>query len=142
MKRIFIFALSFSLAACTSTATLRSANQPVSLRVNEKPAINIAEGTKQTYATTSFGQYKFKATQDGAPPLYGIVPLKFNGGYLATDILFFAPAMFFNLREAYPFYEFDLDKGEVKYRKKESDQWLVYKPTPAEVAHAKAYFKE
>ena len=73
-------------------------------------------------------------------PMYGLIPLKFNSGYLVADILFFAPAAFYNLREVYPFYEFDVEKNEVRYKKNVGDQWTVYKPTPAEVARAQAYF--
>jgi len=40
----------------------------------------------------------------------------------------------------YPFYEFDVEKNEVRYKKNVGDQWTVYKPTPAEVARAQAYF--
>ncbi len=74
--------------------------------------------------------------------MYGLVPLKFNGGYLATDILFFAPAMFFNLREVFPYYQFDLESNEVRYKKKESDEWTIYKPKVEEVERAKTYFDE
>jgi hypothetical protein len=73
-------------------------------------------------------------------PMYGLVPLKFNGGYLAAGILFFAPATFYNLREVYPFYEFDAAHGVVRYRKREQDPWMTHTPTAAEAERAKAYF--
>ncbi len=73
-------------------------------------------------------------------PMYGLVPLKFNGGYLALDILFFAPAMFFNLREVFPYYEFDSEEGVVRYRLEKDSDWTTYKPTVAEIAHAKSFF--
>lgn len=66
--------------------------------------------------------------------------MKFNGGYLAADILFFAPALFYNLREVYPYYEFDAEKQEIRYKKKPEDSWRIYHPLPEEVANSKAYF--
>jgi len=88
-------------------------------------------------STTSFGNYEFRADAPGYEPLYGILPLKFNGGYLALDILFFAPAAFFNLREVYPFYEFDLDKKNVRYKIKPEDEWSTAVPLQAEELRAK-----
>jgi hypothetical protein len=66
---------------------------------------------------------------------------RFVGGMRRSDgFLFFAPAMFYNLREVYPIYEFDVKQGVVRYKKKEQDAWMSYKPTTAEAARAKAYF--
>ncbi len=47
-----------------------------------------------------------------------------------------------HLREVYPFYEFDVAQGVVRYKKNEADQWISYKPTAAEVARARAYFND
>ncbi len=44
----------------------------------------------KTYKATSFGQYRFRAEKPGMEPMYGLIPLKFNSGYLVADILFFA----------------------------------------------------
>ncbi|WP_299021830.1 hypothetical protein [uncultured Photobacterium sp.] len=130
----------FALSGCTASSVIQSNESGVNLTVNDQGSMLIEEPVSKTYSTTSFGQYKFKAAKEGKEPMYGLIPLKFNGGYLAADILFFAPAMFFNLREVYPFYEFDLDAGVVKYKKNEEDEWLTYTPTEAEVQHAKDYF--
>ena len=142
MKKIVAIILSSALLACTSTATIRSTNGSSLLKVNNKTPINIGQKTKQTYPVTSFGKYKFKLTKKGRKPMYGIIPLKFNGGYLALDILFFTPAMLFNLREAYPYYEFDIGKKVVKYKKRASDEWSSYKPTEPDIEQAKSYFGE
>ncbi|MCD9458118.1 hypothetical protein [Marinibactrum halimedae] len=137
-KILLIF--SFFLAGCTTTTTFETVQSDVSLRINEKASFDVSGNTSRTYATTSFGQFKFKAEKEGMEPMYGIMPLKFNGGYLTADILFFAPAMFYNLREVFPYYQFDVEKKEVRYKKRESDGWMIYKPKPEEVEHAKAYF--
>lgn len=144
MKKVpaIFLGLSFVLAGCTATTSFESVQSEVSLKVNEKPTLSMVNAANQTYPTTSFGQYKFKAEKEGIEPMYGLIPLKFNGGYLAADILFFAPAMFFNLREVFPFYQFDLEKNEVRYKKKASDDWIVYSPTTEEIEHAKMFFNE
>ncbi len=144
MKKIsgVFVGVAFLLAGCAASTNFESVQTGISLKINENPKFHIAENTNQTYSTTSFGQYKFKAEKEGVEPMYGLIPLKFNGGYLAADILFFAPATFFNLREVFPYYQFDVEKNEVRYKKKESDEWMVYKPKPEEIQHAKKYFEE
>lgn len=131
-----------SLAGCSATTNFEAIQPDVSLRVNDQPKFNITNSNEQRYKTTSFGQYKFKAERAGIEPMYGLIPLKFNGGYLAADILFFAPGTFFNLREVFPFYQFDVEKREVRYKKHDSDDWIIYRPKPEEVEHAKLFFGE
>ena len=92
------------------------------------------------FSDTSFGNYEFRAQSNGAEPFYGVLPLRFSGARLALDILFFAPATFFNLRSAYPFYEFDVEKQVVRYKRKASDEWRTYTPTTAEAARAEKMF--
>lgn len=128
------------LSACSATTSLRSSDPTLTVKINDDAPLMLKDPVSKTYKTTSFGQYRFRATQDGMEPMYGLIPLKFNGGYLAADILFFAPAAFYNLREVYPFYEFDVAQGVVRYKKNEADQWISYKPTAAEAARAQTYF--
>lgn len=128
------------LSACTATTSLRANDPGLAVAINDDAPLVLKNPINKTYKATSFGQYRFRATQEGAEPMYGLMPLKFNGGYLVADILFFAPAAFYNLREVYPFYEFDVAQGVVRYKKKEADQWMTYKPTKAEAERAQAYF--
>ena len=72
--------------------------------------------------------------------MYGILPLHFNGGQLAVNILLFAPASLFNLREVYAQYEFDIEKNVVRYRRVDSEPWREMVPTEAEIARAKKFF--
>ena len=90
--------------------------------------------------TTSFGNYEVMAEHPTQGSLFGILPLKFNGGYLALDILLFAPAAFFNLREVYPFYEFDVEKKVVRYRSTEQEGWNAYEPSADEAQRARKLF--
>lgn len=130
------------LSACTATTTLRSSDPSLAVKINDDAPLVLSNPVNKTYKATSFGQYRFRATKEGMEPMYGLVPLKFNSGYLVADILFFAPAAFYNLREVYPFYEFDVAQGVVRYKKNEKDQWISYKPTAAEAERARAYFNQ
>ncbi|MFT7054164.1 MAG: hypothetical protein ACJAU1_001723 [Psychromonas sp.] len=139
-KLITVLGTACILSACSAQTSFQPMNEQVELKVNKNAPITIAKNVSQTYSTTSFGQYVFKASSEGKEPIYGVIPLKFNGGYLAADILFFAPAMFFNLREVYPHYQFDLNVGVVRYKKKEEDSWVTYIPTKEEAERAIQYF--
>ncbi|HEU0200352.1 MAG TPA: hypothetical protein VFR86_07945 [Burkholderiaceae bacterium] len=127
------------VAACTATTTLHASQPDTLLAVRDKEFKTLP--ATQTFPTTSFGNYEFRAERAGHDPFYGILPLKFNGGYLALDILLFAPAAFFNLREVFPQYELDVPARVVRYREVADAPWLDYRPTPAEVERAKKYFE-
>lgn len=127
-----------SLSACVASTTFHSPQGGAEVAVKETTATVVPRTEK--LKTTSFGNYEFSATSPGLEPLTGILPLDFKGEYLALDILFFAPAMFFNLREPYAHYEFDLVERVVRYRKNESDAWSVYTPTAEEQARGRRHF--
>jgi hypothetical protein len=128
------------LAGCVATTTMNSAQPDTQLRLKSSSATSVPRTEKLT--TTSFGNYEFYATSPGLEPFSGILPLKFNGGYLALDILFFAPAMFFNLREPYALYEVDVAQRVVRYKKKAGDPWHDYLPSSAEAARGAKHFHE
>lgn len=140
-KLITMLGTACILSACSAHTSFQPMNEQVELKVNKNQPITIAKNVSQTYSTTSFGQYVFKASSEGKKPIYGLMPLKFNGGYLTADIMFFAPAMFFNLREVYPHYQFDINAGVVRYKKKEEDSWVTYTPKKDETERAKKYFR-
>lgn len=77
---------------------------------------------------TSFGNYEFKAIDNGVDPFYGILLLNFNGDHLALRSSFFAPGAFFNLRAAFPFYEIDVKQRLIRYRTREHEAWTAYPP--------------
>jgi uncharacterized protein YceK len=128
------------LAGCSATTTLSSAQGGTTIQVKGSAATDSPR--TETYSTTSFGNYEFRAESPGYEPLTGILPLKFNGGYLAADILFFAPAMFFNLREVFPYYEVDLEARVIRYRQKPDQPWTEYSPTAAESDRGAAHFTD
>lgn len=128
------------LAGCSATTTLSAAQGGTTIHVKSSDTADCPR--RETFSTTSFGNYEFRAESPGYEPLTGILPLKFNGGYLAADILFFAPAMFFNLREVFAYYEVDLETRVIRYRQKADQPWTEYSPTAAESARGAAYFKD
>jgi hypothetical protein len=89
---------------------------------------------------TSFGNYEFKAQEKDGETLFGILPLQFKGSHLATDIILFAPAAFFNLRKVFPFYEVDVAAGVIRYRKKKTDPWTEYRPKAEESRRAQEFY--
>lgn len=131
--------LSAALAGCAATTTITATHADAKVFVRSSNASTSPR--TESFSTTSFGNYEFRAQTDGSQPFFGILPLKFNGGYLALDILFFAPAAFFNLREVYPFYDFDVDKRVVKYKMKATDEWNTYVPLEAESVRAQDFYK-
>jgi hypothetical protein len=40
----------------------------------------------------------------------------------------------------FPYYEIDSEKHELRYRQKEKDTWVTYRPSADESAKAKQYF--
>ncbi|QUN05703.1 hypothetical protein KDN34_16225 [Shewanella yunxiaonensis] len=128
------------LGACSATTSLTAMQPDTTIYIKDAKGQDAPR--TETLPTTSFGHYAFKAIQPGQQPFYGVLPLKFNGGYLATDIILFAPAAFFNLREVFPYYQFDVAKQCLRYRKSEQDNWVEYVPTAAEKQRAETWFKQ
>ena len=133
----FAAGVALLLGACSSLSTISSSRPGTVVSVQSK---TLDLPAQQSLKGTSFGNYEFKAVDTDAAPFYGILPMRFKGGHLAADIILFAPAAFFNLREVYPFYEIDVKDGLIRYKNKETDVWTEYKPKPEEAARAQNYF--
>jgi len=137
-SQVAVIALLSVLAGCEATTSLTTAQPGATVEVKTGTASAAPRSEKLT--TTSFGNYEFRVQAPGQEPLTGILPLRFNGGYLAADILLFAPAMFFNLREVFPYYEFDLEQRVVRYKDKNDTACRTYTPIQSEAVRAKKYF--
>jgi hypothetical protein len=88
------------------------------------------------------GQYEFMAAPPQGEPLYGILPLKVNGGKIVLSIMFFAPALFIGgFRDPYSLYEFDPAAKALRYKFTDADDWHTYIPTTSESERAKTYFE-
>ena len=93
-------------------------------------------------ASKATGQYEFMATTPAGKKLYGLLPLKVNGGTMAMSIIFFAPALFIGgFRDVFPFYQVDPENNVVRFKLKETDEWRQYQPVIAEGNRSKAYFE-
>lgn len=129
------------LAACSTISSISSAGKPTTLVLKDRP-LNLTANAR--IRGTSFGNYEFKATEThdpSVPPFYGILPLALKGGHMAADILLFAPALFFNLRGAFHYYEIDVRNRTIRYRDELDDPWMTYQVKPEEEARARAYFE-
>lgn len=129
------------LAACSSVTTITSTTPGTTLVVANT---SMALPNSINLRGTSFGNYEFKAVDTAAPsaePLYGILPLAMKKGQMAASILFFAPALFFNLRGAFRFYEVDIHNNVIRYRDSERDEWKSYPIKPEEAARARARYE-
>jgi len=135
-KNLLAVATPILLAGCTAMTSLSATHPDAKVTIASSKA-GTAVPRSETLPARSFGNYEFRADAPGKEPFYGILPLKFNGGYLALDILFFTPAMFFNLREVYPYYEFDLEKRQVRYKQKPEEEWNIFVPLQSDTEQGK-----
>lgn len=127
-----------AVAGCSTMSSISATTPTTQLSMKNQGAVSVPAQVK--IRGTSFGNYEFKAVDAGQQPLYGILPLQMKGGHMAMDILFFGPGMFFNLRGAFPFYQIDVANRLIRYKRARNANWLVYRPTAAEVARARGYF--
>jgi hypothetical protein len=144
MNKLFISSI-FSfflvvLSGCTASTHLSSVQSDVTIDIED--AEKSGNPRTESFYVTTFGNYNFRIKDKDGREFFGILPLKFNGGYLTLDILFFAPFAFLNLREVYPFYEFDIEKSLVKYKRDQEGAWFSVTPSAAQASGAKAYFSD
>jgi hypothetical protein len=137
--RLFASIAIAALAGCMAVTTISSSQPDVVISIQDKSYRKTP--VTDEFAQTTFDNYEFQATKPGREPFYGILPLRFNHGFLIMDILLFAPLTFFNLRQVYPYYQFDIEKRVLLFKDKEADEWREFRPTQAEAARARDYFR-
>ena len=140
LNPLLALAAPIALMGCSAMTTITASQPDTTVTIPNSSKSGSATPRTESFSTTSFGNYEFRAEAPGFDTFYGILPLKFNGGYLAADILLFAPAMFFNLREVYAFYEFDLTKKQVLYKQKPTEEWSIFVPLEADAAQGREAF--
>lgn len=138
-RNTFLVGAVLLLQACSSTARFDAVQSGARLSVGDLAPVQLPHafdlGAKAT------GQHEFKVEGADGKTMYGILPLKVNGGRMAVSILFFAPALAMGgFRDAYANYKFDLDRGEVLYQATDGGDWRVYRASAAEVNRAKLRF--
>lgn len=127
------------LQACSSTARFDAVQPGTRLTVGDLAPVELPHtydlGAKAT------GQHEFRVETPDGKSMYGILPLKVNGGRMAVSILFFAPALAMGgFRDAYANYKFDVERGEVLFQTGEGRDWRVHRVSEQESIRARARF--
>jgi hypothetical protein len=141
LVRLSILALAVVIIqGCAATTRFEPAAPGTTLTLKTGERIDLpAEVSLDSKAT---GQHEFVATAPSGKSLYGILPLRVNGGKMAVSILFFAPALFIGgFRDVFPFYQLDPDGGVLRYKSEAREDWRLYQPTAAESDRAKQTFQ-
>jgi hypothetical protein len=125
--------------ACSTKVMLLSKPEKANLTV-AKSNISGTTPIAASIGRTTFGRYPFKIEKEGYESMYGSLPLNVSGTAITMDILFFAPAAFWNAQRAFPFYEFDLEKRVIRYKKSPDDTWKEYVIKEEEQTKAKSFF--
>ncbi len=138
-KMMCLVLITLLFQACAHTANFTSVPTGAKIKIGKT---HISGVTPQTgsISNTTFGRYPVKVQKDGYKPIYGNLPLKVSSGTIILDAIFFAPGAFFNVQKAVPFYEFDLDKGIIRYKKAKEDQWETFVIPDDQKDAVKAYF--
>jgi hypothetical protein len=128
------------LGGCASTTHLEAARPGTTLALHGTGPMYLPQDRDLESKAT--GQYEFVATSPSGQTMYGILPLHVSGTKMAASILFFAPALFIGgFRDVMPFYQFDPDANELRYKSEPKEEWRVFKPLMVESARAKNFFE-
>lgn len=140
-KRLAIAGLAAtSLAACTTTTRLEGAQAGTTLQIVGYQDTSLPR--TQEIDSKSTGQHLFMATGPDGKKMYGLLPLRVNGGTMAMSILFFAPALAIGgFRDTFAFYEVDVEKNVLRYKSKPQENWRVYNPLDVEAERSRAAFE-
>lgn len=136
---LIIFAV--LVTGCHTTSRISSTSDATKVRILKT---GIYGETPQTcgISWTTFGRYPLKVEKEGCEPLYAQLPLRVSGGAITCDILFFAPALFFNMQHPFPFYEFDVENKVIKYKRKENQNWINYHVPEDQQLRIKSQFEQ
>ncbi|MEO8102817.1 MAG: hypothetical protein ABI790_09835 [Betaproteobacteria bacterium] len=135
-------AVAFALAVlsgCSTVTRLEGASPGTTLAIRGISRTELPRS--EDLSSKATGQYEFMATTADGKRLYGLLPLKVNGGTMTMSILFFAPALFIGgFRDVFPFYQVDPDKNVMRFKMNEADEWRQYQPLMLEKNRSKEYF--
>ena len=140
LRASHLFAIALLLLQGCATVSRFEATTPATT-VAVRGLAKIEMPSALTLDSKATGQHEFKAVAATGQSLYGLLPLRVNGGRMAGSILLFAPTLFIaGFRDPFGFYQVDLNAGLLNFKMKETDEWRAYRPTVAESERAKAYF--
>ena len=131
------------LGGCAATTHLEGVQPGTTLALHGVAQMPLPQD--RDLASKATGQYEYVATSSTGKSMYGILPLHVSGGKMAGSILFFAPALFIGgFRDVMPFYQFDPDANELRYRSTLHEEWHLYRSPKldAETERARLFFAE
>ncbi|HEY9108206.1 MAG TPA: hypothetical protein VIN58_16095 [Roseateles sp.] len=130
-----------ALQACSTVSPRFETTVPgATLALSKKEPVTLPANFEVDSKAT--GQHLFKVVAPGGREMYGLLPLRVNGGKMAGSILFFAPALAIGgFRDPFPFYEFDPENGTLRYKMTAEAEWRLFKPSEAEAERARTFFK-
>ena len=131
------------LGGCAATTHLEATKPGTTLALHGVAQMSLPQ--ERDLASRATGQYEFVATSPTGQSMYGILPLHVSGGKMAGSILFFAPALFIGgFRDVMPFYQFDPDANELRYRSSDKEEWHLYTSPKltAEADRARTFFAD
>ena len=129
----------FLIQGCANVTRFEAATPGTTLAIRDVGRLELPREVQLGSKAT--GQHEFMAATPAGHTLYGILPLRVNGGTMAVSILFFAPALFIGgFRDVFPYYQVDPEAGLLRYKADERDDWRLYRPTAAESNRAKVLF--
>ena len=138
-KLITVGGTIFALAGCSTVTRLEGAVPGTTLAIRGVERTHLPR--EENLSSKATGQYEFMATSPEGKKVYGLLPLKVNGGTMAMSIIFFAPALFIGgFRDVFPFYQVDAEKNSIRFKLNEKDEWRQYQPLAVEGQRAKVYF--
>lgn len=138
-KLLALLLLVTLFAGCSKMTRFEAPEEGARLEILGREGDELPRSVKLPSKST--GQHEFRATAPSGAELFGILPLRVNGGKMATSILFFAPALFIGgFRDVFPQYEIDPVAKVIRYRSGADEEWRVYVPSTAEIERARASF--
>ncbi len=140
VSRVLVTVLiSLSVVACAAATRFESPGPGSTLEIVGRPGSVLPRQEKLSSKAT--GQHEFKAAAPDGAVMYGILPLRVNGGKMAVSIMFFAPALLIGgFRDVFPYYEIDPVARVIRYRSSSSEEWRIYTPTSAKMERAERAF--
>lgn len=140
INSILIIPCLFLFIGCSTNSKLTTIPEEASIKIGRTNISGIAPLSGDISRTT-FGKYPVMVEKEGYETLYAILPMNVGGGVIAADVLLFAPAVFWNAQGAFSFYEFDLEKGIIRYKEKDPEEWKEYEIPAADQDKAKRFFR-
>ena len=136
---LFLFILIFQ--SCSTMSSFTSIPPGAKVEIGKAQVIGTTPFSGKI-SNTTFGTYPVKVQKDGYETIYSNLPLKVRGRNIALSAIFFAPAAFFSVQNALPFYEFDLEKSVIRYKIKRNSEWLIYETPDNQKDAVRSFFED